>query len=140
MSLLSSPPLPFCPARSRARARDAGKRICIVHAITKDGPLTTREGGDHFDSRAVPHYGDHFVKARGGKTLKPRTMGEGEHTAEYLFIGNTKGDYHESMNARNFDEWVKGRLIPTFEAIYPGKRMVLVLDNAPCVLHGRTPV
>ena len=105
----------------------SGKRICIVHAITKDGPLTTR------DVSGVPHYGDHFVKARGGKSLKPRTMEEGEHTAEYLFVGNTKGDYHESMNSQNFDEWVQQRLVPTFEAKYPGKKTILVLDNAPCV-------
>ena len=60
-------------------------------------------------------------------------MGPGEHTAEFLFIGNTKGDYHDSINAKNFDEWVKERLVPTFEAKFPGKRMILVLDNAPYV-------
>ena len=99
-----------------------------MHAITKDGPLTTRD-----DASDAPHYGDHFAKARGGKSLKPRPMGEGEHTAEYLFVGNTKGDYHESMNSQNFGEWVQQRLVPTFEAKYPGKKMILVLDNAPCV-------
>ena len=42
-------------------------------------------------------------------------MGEGEHTAEKLFIGNTKGDYHESMNARTA---TKGsRKYPAFIAI-----------------------
>ena len=42
-----------------------------------------------------------------------------------------KGDYHSNMNGDNFMEWVTRRLVPTFEALYPGKKMVLVLDNAP---------
>ena len=98
-----------------------------MHAITKDGPLCTYKS-DH-----EPHYGDEFVRARRGtgKTLQKREMGEGEHTAEYLFLGKSKGDYHDSMNDKNFAEWVDERLVPTFEAKFPGKRMILVLDNAP---------
>jgi len=109
------------------RASGKGKRVCILHAITKDGPLCTH------DTTGEPHYGDAFVKSGRGKALRPRELSPGEHTAEYLFIGKAKGDYHDSMNAKNFAEWVEQRLEPTFEHLFPGKRMILVLDNAPFV-------
>ena len=36
------------------------------------------------------------------------------------------------MNNQNFfSEWVDLLLAPTFEARYPGKKMILILDNAP---------
>ena len=35
------------------------------------------------------------------------------------------------MDSDNFMRWVRDNLVPSFEARYPGKRMVLVLDNAP---------
>ena len=35
------------------------------------------------------------------------------------------------MNGDMFEKWLKERLIPTFKARYPGKRMYLVMDNAP---------
>ena len=118
----------------RAPPPRAGKRICIVHAITKKGPLCTRDA-----TSGVPHYGDEFVRSGSGKALKPRAMGDGEHTAEYLFMGKKSKDYHDSMNSTNFGEWVDQRLVPTFEANYPGKRMILVLDNAPCVARVNVP-
>ena len=32
---------------------------------------------------------------------------------------------------QNFMEWVDEKLIPTFKARFPDKKMILVLDNAP---------
>ena len=32
---------------------------------------------------------------------------------------------------QNFMEWVDEKLIPTFKARFPSKKMILVLDNAP---------
>ena len=103
----------------------AGRRICMLHAITKHGPLATK------DASGVPVMGDEFVKCKGGVKLQPREMPPGEHTAEYLFEGKTKSkDYHDQMNNQNFQEWVETRLVPTFEVEFPGKIMILVLDNA----------
>ena len=99
--------------------------MCIVHAITRDGPLAT------FGVDGRPVAGHEFVASGRGKKLQRRKMGEGEHTAEYLFEGKSKGDYHDSMNNRNFEEWVELQLVPTFEAKYRDKKMILVLDNAP---------
>jgi hypothetical protein len=53
-------------------------------------------------------------------------------TAELLWVAQSHtGDYHDNMNSDMFMKWVKGKLVPTFEKLHPGKNMVLVADNAP---------
>jgi DDE superfamily endonuclease len=39
-------------------------------------------------------------------------------------------DYHDNMNNEMFYKWVPGKLLPTFEKMYPRKKMILILDNA----------
>jgi DDE superfamily endonuclease len=39
-------------------------------------------------------------------------------------------DYHNTMTGVKFVAWLRNRLLPTFEKLHPGKKMVLVLDNA----------
>ena len=61
-------------------------------------------------------------------------------TAMWMFEANKQGknkdtgldlkDYHNSMDGPSFLNWVDKRLLPSFKAKYPGKQMVLVLDNA----------
>ena len=41
------------------------------------------------------------------------------------------GDYHKNMNEKNFEKWVRKRLIPSFEKCCPEKRMIVVMNNAP---------
>ena len=54
-------------------------------------------------------------------------------SAEWVFPGKVKKeDYHKNMNGANFMQWVKQRLIPTFQAKYTnGDEVILVLENAP---------
>ena len=35
------------------------------------------------------------------------------------------------MNSDIFTKWVDWRLLPSFNKKYPGKKMILVADNAP---------
>ena len=44
-------------------------------------------------------------------------------------------DYHKTMNSYMFMNWVKHMLLPSFKARYPGKEMILMLDNAPYHHH-----
>ena len=47
------------------------------------------------------------------------------------FIGEfTRGDYHDNFDGHVFQKWVENRLAPAFEAQFPGKKMILILDNA----------
>eukprot|EP00048_Salpingoeca_helianthica_P009572 m.137437 g.137437 ORF g.137437 m.137437 type:complete len:612 (+) comp14898_c0_seq4:228-2063(+) len=81
-----------------ARTSGRGRRLIIVHAITKDGPL-------HVNN---------------------------DLTCEWIFHSQPGlADYHKNMNSDNFMNWVTTKLLPTFQHRYPGKRMALVLDNAP---------
>ena len=44
-------------------------------------------------------------------------------------LSNIK-DYHKNMDGDAFEQWLDKRLIPAFEALYPGKKMILIMDNA----------
>ena len=98
------------------RTSSKGKRLIFLHAITKDGPLVTR------DNNNTPI-------VEGGMSMEP--MKE-ELTAEWIWPSKTKNkDYHESMDGHEFERWLKCRLIPTFKQNYPNKKMILIMDNAP---------
>lgn len=88
-----------------------GKRLILVHAMT--------------DTRLL----------RVPDTSSTNWMSEVALTAEVVFEevladGEDEGDYHKTMTGDKFVGWIHNRLIPTFDALYPGKKMYLVLDNA----------
>jgi len=90
---------------------DKGKRIIILHAMTEDGLL------------AVPD------------AVASNWLSEPALTAELVFDevledGQDDSDYHNTINSAKIIAWLRNRLIPTFEHLYPGKKMYLVLDNA----------
>ena len=100
-----------------------GRKIVIVHVITEDGPLVElddlREPINNLNwTGDTPHPKDNKCK---NKT-----------TCELLWIAHSwAGDYHDNMSSHLFLPWVENRLIPVFQRRYPGKHMVLCLDNAP---------
>ena len=110
----------FHPDRPKVtRPAGKGKRLIIVHAITRDGLL-----------RYCPLGADN-----------PPSPGEFDSsihpTAEMVYRAKSaRGDYHDQMDCDTFMMWLERRLVPAFESRYPGKTMVLVLDNAP-YHHGR---
>ena len=90
---------------------DNGKRIIILHAMTEDGLL------------AVPD------------AVATNWLNEPALTAELVFDevledGQDDADYHNTMNGAKIIAWLRNRLFPTFEHLYPRKKMYLVLDNA----------
>jgi transposase len=103
-SLLSS-------TKNEVRGDSKGKRIIIMHAMTKDGMLQV-EG------------------------VEPSNiLTELYHSCALIFNevcvdDVTPADYHDTMNGEKFIGWMRQRLFPTFHALYPDKKMYLVLDNA----------
>jgi transposase len=85
-----------------------GLRLMIVHALTRDGMLETPGA------------------------VATNLLTERVPTAELIFetLGADSIDYHSAMDGDRFLLWLRNRLLPAFEARYPGKRMYLVLDNA----------
>jgi transposase len=87
-----------------------GEREIIIHAITKHGVL----GGDcsnHVDlSKSLP---------------------AGQESSQHFFVGGYIGeDYHKNMDDQMYINWMRNRFIPAFSAKFPGKKCILVLDNA----------
>jgi hypothetical protein len=90
---------------------NSGKRIIVLHAVTKDGML------------AMPGVDPSNI-------LTEEYLSCALVFAEVNVDDITPADYHNSINGEKFVMWMRTRLIPTFKARYPGKKMYLVLDNA----------
>jgi hypothetical protein len=98
--------------KNEVRGDNRGKRIIIMHAMTKDGLLEV-EG------------------------VEPSNiLTEMYHSCALIFdevcVDNiTPADYHDTINGEKFIGWMQQRLLPTFRAKYGDKmKMYLVLDNA----------
>jgi hypothetical protein len=97
--------------KNEVRGDNKGKRIIIMHAMTKDGLLEV-EG------------------------VEPSNiLTELYHSCALIFDevcvdGVTPADYHDTINGDKFIGWMQQRLFPTVRKLYPGKKMFLVLDNA----------
>jgi transposase len=88
-----------------------GTRLIILHAMTENGLLS------------VPD------------EVASNWLNEPALTAELVFEevledGQDDSDYHNTMTGAKFVAWLRNRLLPTFQQLYPGKKMILVLDNA----------
>jgi len=86
-----------------AKGTGKGKRAIIFHAITKHGLLDK-------------------VEASGSVSCTAKKIWE---------AGKTEGDYHEIVDGPTFQTWVHDHLIPTFDRIFPGKKIIFIIDNAP---------
>ena len=99
------------PVENRVRGSDRGKRLIIIHAMTRDGMLTEEDvdGSDNLNDEC------------------PSTaVVTGKLSAE----GVEPEDYHDTLNGEKFVQWMKNRLFPAFRAKYRRSKMLLVLDNA----------
>jgi hypothetical protein len=97
-----------------------GKRLILLHAMTREGLLTAPRRG-----RAV---------ALPSNVVSDEALG-----CELIFEGLVDSeDYHKNMDGTVFMQWVVNRLIPTFKRRFPGKKLILVLDNA-AYHHPRGP-
>jgi hypothetical protein len=101
----------FHPSNRDVIGDGDGKRLIILHAMTENGLL------------AIPD------------EVASNWLSEPALTAELVFEevledGQDDSDYHNTMTGVKFVAWLRNRLLPTFEKLYPGKKMHLVLDNA----------
>jgi transposase len=106
------------------RTTSKGTRIIILQAMTEKEPLTQKDkNGRPIDSVTFKPNNDSIpIVYEHPDELK---------TAECMWKAGIKtGDYHDNMNSEMFLNWVKDKLIPTFERENPNKRMILILDNA----------
>lgn len=98
----------------RVRGQDKGKRLIIMHAMTKDGMLDCLPLGAKMNDNL-------------GAKVASACVVTGKLSAE----GVQPEDYHDTLNGEKFVAWLQNRLIPAFEKKYgKRRRMVLILDNA----------
>jgi hypothetical protein len=89
------------------RPSGKGKRLVLLHAFTKHGWLTD-------DSSVHNDRADQWAAS-----------------CELVYEAEkADGDYHDNMNGTIYMQWLTNRLLPTFAHRFPGKKMVLMLDNA----------
>ena len=89
------------------RPSGKGKRLVLLHAFTKHGWLTD-------DCSVHNDRVDHV-----------------SFSCELIYEAEKgDGDYHDNMNGEIYLQWLSNRLLPAFAHRFPGKKMVLVLDNA----------
>jgi len=106
----------FAPAsasRNEVRGKGSkGKRLIMLHAMTRHGLLS--------------------APRRGRSTAAPtNVVSDEELGCELIFEGLIDSeDYHKNMDGQVFMQWVHNRLIPTFKRLLPGKKLILLLDNA----------
>jgi hypothetical protein len=111
---------PQATSKGKQLATSKGKRLILLHAMTSEGLLTAPRRG-----RAV---------AAPSNVVSDEALG-----CELIFEGLVDSeDYHKNMDGTVFMQWVVNRLIPTFKRRFPGKKLILVLDNA-AYHHPRGP-
>ena len=103
----------YNPLVGNAVYKDSGgKRLIILHAMCAYGLVVK-------------------VSRDGMRTTASEDLDDICQSAELIYEGVTHdGDYHSCMNGQIYIKWLKNRLIPAFKAMFPKKRMCLVLDNA----------
>ena len=91
-----------------------GRMLIILHAITADGLLCKRTAD-----------GKYFRVEEGATGV--------QQSCERVWASGGKGtdDYHSSMDGEMFERWIESQLIPTARSVYPGRRIILCMDNAP---------
>jgi hypothetical protein len=83
-----------------------GRRLCFCTAISEHGEISSLDRARPDESR----------------------------DSRWMFCPNKdqakKKDYHASFDSANFQEYFKDALVPACERVFPGKRLVFVMDNA----------
>ena len=101
-----------------------GQRILIIHAMTRFGLM---EHPSAWEMDVTNNLTESFP------------------AAEFVFTeaGVFNGDYHANFDGEKFTSWLRFRLLPTFEKLFPRKKMTLVMDNAayhnPVGIHNYRP-
>ena len=105
----------------RVRGFSKGKRLIILHAMTRYGMLESSD-----------------LDAEGSDNLEEEAASAMLVTPKLSVNGVQPEDYHDTLDGEKFVAWMRKRLFPAFNSKFPGKAMILVLDNAK-YHHARGP-
>lgn len=97
-------------------------RLIIMHAMMRCG-LVCKERSDHDDDLDADCLNAEYVYPINLRAKKSSESKKDDNTTQ-------KDEYHDNVNSTIFLKWLVDRLIKTIEAMYPGKKIILMLDNA----------
>eukprot|EP00968_Pinguiococcus_pyrenoidosus_P027038 scaffold7350_cov233-Pinguiococcus_pyrenoidosus.AAC.3 len=104
-----------------------GARICILHAITEEGPVLVLPEHSELSAESAPR----AYEFTGRERRRLQVISENAKlTSELFFPARKVGDYHDNMNSTRFMAWLREHFVPSFSARFPGKKPALVMDNA----------
>ncbi len=93
-----------------------GKRLIVLNAMTTDNFLVTR------DAHGYPITEESMGKGASAMKAVP--------AAEWIWEAKGKvEDHHGNMDGDGFERWLEYRLKPAFAALFPGKKIILVVDK-----------
>jgi transposase len=96
---------------NRYRGQSKGQRFIIMHAMTRHGMLELRDTEPRSDLS---------IPCPSAMVVEPFLTVEGV----------SPEDYHDTVNSERFIAYFENRLTRAFKAKFPGKRMILLMDNA----------
>jgi hypothetical protein len=100
---------------NKVTGQNKGKRMIIMHAMTRHGML---EKLGPYDEQPSDNLDE---KCASAAVVTTRLSAEGYEPA----------DYHDTLDGEKFLAWMRNRLLPAFQKKFGRrKKMVLVLDNA----------
>jgi len=126
-------------------AKSKGRMLIILHALTKDGWVVTRDSGgkpivlsdkDNSNLKADMLTAEMIFTA---KSAKGNTLYPPKVLVFFINSNNpnnpnnpliTLGDYHANMDSDTYIAWIRHRALPTLRVTHPGKRVYFYLDNA----------
>lgn len=111
------------------RERRTG-RLVIFHAITKNGLLTHSTHEHDADLSIITPNAEYIYEVEKPKSTKVGKEAKKETVATAEDKKDHKESYHGNINSKMWYTWLENRLIPAFRARYPGKKVILVMDNA----------
>ena len=126
-----------CSARRWVKSGEGGEkgskgpRLIIIHAMTSDGLLVknekeTRKWWNKNDDLSKDILSCEFIFPAG----KRKEENDGYAKTKSDEAHAQRGDYHNNMDGHMFMLWLRRRLVPTFRAAFPERKMILCLDNA----------
>ena len=101
------------------RKKDYGQRYIFLHAFSRDALLVGKDTFGNLLNRL-----SHNQCMNLDKVIP---------TSEFVMEckSDHQTDYHKQMNGDLYDKWFTNRLIPSFEQLYPDKKAIFFIDQAP---------
>jgi hypothetical protein len=105
--------------KTSIQKKNRGERCIFLHAFSREKLLVGYDETEKTLQKLTQHISSNL------DVVLP--------TSEFVMEckNDEDGDYHKQMNSDIYDKWFTNRLIPSFEQLYPDKKGIFFIDQAP---------